>query len=194
MKPSSRAAVTSTMKYARGLFLVILAATPLAADGLWFHLKVEESRGSGAKVRVNLPLAVVGRVADHIPSRHSRRCSIDVDGDSFDYAEMRALVGQALAGKEGETFALRRDDATVVVMREKDRIKLFFHDDDRDSDHVEITVPIDVADAMARSEDAGASLKAGIATVASRGSGNVMTVRSDDSIINIWIDRSSSSQ
>jgi len=182
------------MKIARGLLLLVMAATPLAADGLWLHMKVEESHGRSSKVRVNLPLGVVGRVADHIPKHLSRRCSIDVDGDSFSYSEMRSLVSQALAGKDGETFALRRDDATVVAMREKDRIKLFFHDEDRDSEHVEIAVPIDVAAAMSRSEDAGVSLKAAIATVASRGTGNVMTIRSDDSTINIWIDQSSSSQ
>ena len=183
------------MRYARALLLMLLTAVPMVADGLWLHLRVEEQRGRGSKVRVNLPIGVVGRVADHIPARHARRCSIDVDGDSFEYAEMRSLVGQALAAKDGETFALRRNDATVLAMREKDRIKLFFHDDRKsNADHVEITVPVDVAAAMSQSDNAGTSLKAAIATVASRGVGDVMTVRSDDSTITIWIDQSSSSR
>lgn len=176
------------MRHARLLFLILVAA-PLAASDLWFHLRVDDERHQRSTIRVNVPLSVVGRVAQFIPARHARHCSIDVEGDSFDYSEMRSLVLQTLQAAEGETFALRRDDATVLAVREKNGIKLFFHDHHRSADHVEISVPADVAAAMSRSEHPKTGLKAAIAAVASRGTGEVMTVRAEDKTVTMWIDR-----
>lgn len=170
--------------------LIALGSLPALAGDLWFHLKVEHDSSRGATVKVNLPLGVVHRVADHLPARHLKQCSIDIDGDHFSYAEMRALVLQTIAAGEGETLTLRRSGAMVLSMREADRLRLFFHDEDGRSDHVELTLPLRVAAAMAESDRPGDGLRSAIRAVGPAGVGEVITVRSDDSTVRMWIDRS----
>jgi hypothetical protein len=172
------------------LALIAFASVPMFASDLWFHLKVENDSPGGANVKVNLPLGVVHRVADHLPAKHVKHCSIDVDGDHFSYEEMRGLVQQTIEAKDGETLTLRRSGATVLSMREAERIKLYFHDEGRRSDHVELTVPLRVAAAMVASDRPGDGLRSAIRAVGTNGVGEVITVRSDDATVRMWIDRS----
>ncbi len=185
-----------------GLSLALLGAGTAAAEGRWIHLRVDEGHG-GAHVRINLPLALVQRVADMVPAGTQGRGRVVIDDVELTPAELRALWRSLEEGENVRLVDIRRGgkhaaawedhDESVYAWRHGGYLHLRVRDasDERpwDREDVHVKMPAAVVDALL-SGDEGDELDvaAAIRALARHGEGELVTVSGDDETVRIWID------
>ncbi|MFQ5525690.1 MAG: hypothetical protein ACE5GX_05455 [Thermoanaerobaculia bacterium] len=164
--------------------LAVLAGAPaMAASKLWLHVTVDED--GGAKVTVNLPLALAEKALPMIPFDEKMRWRHDHDHHGIDLEEMRELWAE-VKNSPDMTFVTAEDDGeTVRVWKETGFVYVQVGEDDGD-EQVDVQVPLSVVDAFFSGDEL--DFAAAIQALADSGGGDLVTVRDDGDNVRVWID------
>ena len=178
-----------------GISLLALGAGTAAAGGQWIHLRVDDGR-DGAHVRINLPLALVERVAEMVPAeaRGRSRGRVRIDDVDFTPAELRALWRSLDEGDNVRIIELEDPDESVHAWRHGGYLHLRVRDasDLRpwDREDVHVKMPAAVVEALLAGDEDELDVAAAIQALARHGEGELVTVTGDDETVRIWIDGS----
>lgn len=165
------------------LALAAIAGSAQAANNLWLHVTVDES--GGAKVTVNLPLALAEKALPMIPMHEEMRWRHHGDHHGMDLEDLRELWAE-VKNSPDMTFVTAEDDGEKVkVWKEKDFVYVEVRDDDGD-DKVDVQVPLEVVDALVAGEEI--DFAAAVQALAERGGGDLVSVRDRDDSVRVWID------
>jgi hypothetical protein len=102
-----------------GLSLLALGAGAASAAGRWIHLRVDEGHG-GARVSINLPLALVQRVAEMAPRDAHRSSRLRFDDVELTPAELRALWRSLDEGENVRIVDIRRGGRHAAAWEDRD--------------------------------------------------------------------------
>lgn len=178
------------------LLLVLTAGAAEAAEaaGRWVHLRVDEGRGAGAQVRINLPLALVQRVVEMVPVEARTSTRLVVGGEELSAADLRALWRSLEAGENVHVLELEDPGETVYVWRHGDFLHLRVRDEPDfrpwEREDVHVVLPASVVEALLSGGGDDLDLAAAVRALAHRGAGELVTVSGDDERVHIWIDGS----
>lgn len=167
--------------------LVVLAASTLtvslAADR-WLHVRVEEHRGAGEKVSVNIPLSLVEAIlpAIDVDEFHDGRIDIGHEIDDFDLRKALAALRDA---PDAEYVRVESDDESVRVAKEDGTLIVLVDEDN--GDRVRVRLPLEVVDALLGAGEHELDISAALAVLSDYG-GDIVTVESDDESVRVWID------
>lgn len=160
------------------------AGSLTAADDLWLHVRVDEA--GGAKVTVNLPLALIEKAMPLVPREHIRHLDFDhhaIDGDIEDLREMWSAVRDS----PDMTF-VTVDDSDERVRVWKEAGNVFVEVRGRHGDEeVDVRVPIEVVDAFLAGEEF--DFRAAVRAMVEHGTGEFVEVRDDEDHVRVWVDR-----
>jgi hypothetical protein len=173
--------------------LAVTCATSLAVAGVagassgeyWLHVRVDETHG-GAKVSVNLPVALFERALPLIPefdearfefNRHSR----------MELEDLRAIWQELRDSPDMTLVEVEDRGENVRVWKEAG----YFHvrADEEYGDKVNVRLPMVVVDAFLAAEKL--DLKAAIDALIASGGGELVTINDDreGDRVRVWIDR-----
>jgi hypothetical protein len=180
--------------------LALPAAAATAAEALqagqgkrWVHLAVDEG-GDGARVRVNLPLALVERVAEMVPAEARGHARLVVGDEELTAPELRAIWRSLERGRNVRRIEVADPDETVYAWRHGDRLHLRVRDVPYDRpwnrEDVHVTLPAAVVEALLSGGEDELDLRAAIRALAQEGDGELVTVAGDDETVRIWVDGS----
>ncbi len=165
--------------------MVVFTTAPLMAADLWIHLRVEETRWDGhpKTVNVNFPLSAIQHALPLIPKESGDRCEIHTRNGHVEGADLRRAVEAVRNQPEGTVVTLD-DDASVTRRGEWIEITGRSHHDGPAT----ITMPWALAAALTSAPGDHVNPQAAAAEMIRRGAGQLLTVRSEDATVRIWID------
>lgn len=170
--------------------LLLALSVPAAAqqEASWIHVRVLED--DGAKVSVNLPLALV-EVALEIAEKEAwshhhvqlgRHSDVGID-------DLRRMWGELKASGEAQYVDVEDDHERVRVTGLGDRVLIEVEDLDDGHEEVRVELPFSIVDALLAGETDELDIKAAVRELARVGAdGDLVSVNDGRTNVRVWID------
>jgi len=174
-------------------FLVVLAAlawtaAPAATGDLWLHVRVEEAGESAEKVNVNIPLSLVEEILPAIESHELHGGKVRVDADEFEGTDLRAVWEAIRKTRDAEFVTVESPDENVRVAKEGNFLVVHATDRGDEAETVDVRIPLSVVDALFSAGPGELDVLAAIRALGEHAGGDLVTVRSSDANVRVWID------
>jgi hypothetical protein len=182
--------------------MVALAAVSAAfgqsgsAKDRWLHVRVINSDNKGETVRVNIPLELAENVLPTINKNHLHNGKVTIDQAHMNDVDVRALINAIRTAKDGEYVTVQGTDQDVRVAKEGGRLLVRVKDNKSSKSNkseVDIKIPMHVIDALFSAGKDELDIVAGLHALASLGDTELVSVKSDDSTVRVWMDSKNSS-
>jgi len=182
--------------------MVALAAASAAfgqsgsAKDRWLHVRVINSDNKGETVRVNIPLELAENVLPTINKNHLHNGKVTIDQAHMNDVDVRALINAIRTAKDGEYVTVQGTDQDVRVAKEGGRLLVRVKDNKSSKSNkseVDIKIPMHVIDALFSAGKDELDIVAGLHALASLGDTELVSVKSDDSTVRVWMDSKNSS-
>ena len=145
-----------------------------SAKDRWLHVRVINSDNKGETVRVNIPLELAENVLPTINKDHLHN-------------------GTA---KDGEYVTVQGSDQDVRVAKQGGRLLVHVKDSKgskSNKSNVDIQIPMHVIDALFSAGKDELDIVAGLHALALQGDTELVSVKSEDSTVRVWMDSKNSS-
>jgi hypothetical protein len=190
---------------------VTVTSSSSGTSDRWLHVRVIDSGHKGDTVRVNVPLEMAEKVLPAINKDRLRNGKIQINGSEMDGVDLKALLEAVRSSKDGEYVTVQSNDNDVRVAKqagymivhvtekgfksskadkEKDKSeKADKSDKSYERSRVDVKVPMKVVEALlSAGKDELDVLAALRALSAHGGDTELVSVKSDDSTVRVWLD------
>src|ERR1700720_79967 len=167
-----------------------------SAKDRWLHVRVINSDNKGETVRVNIPLELAENVLPTINKNHLHNGKVTIDQAHMNDVDVRALLNAIRTAKDGEYVTVQGTDQDVRVAKEGGRLLVHVKDNKgskSNKSNVDIKVPMHVIDALFSAGKDELDIVAGLHALASLGDTELVSVKSDESTVRVWMDSKNSS-
>jgi hypothetical protein len=171
---------------AAALIALFAAAGTAAADDLWLHVAVDEGP-EGARVRVNLPLAMAETALGMIPEEELRGGKIRFDDSDITLAELRQLWRELEDSPDATFVEVEEGDQRVMVSKSGGYLLVKAIEGEQDQ-HVDVRIPAAVVDALLSGEGEELDVAAAVHALATHGTGELVTVTDKETQVRVWVD------
>lgn len=197
------------MKRTAIVMVAMLAITATLAGAAttdrWLHIRVEENDGRGERVKVNLPLSMLSKVAgaidvDEMDGHSFRDGRIRFNDSDIDHVDLRAMWAAVKDADDMEFVNIESTDENVSVAKDNGYLLVRVRpgrdeeDDRRRGERVNIKVPLTVVDALLSAGEKELDLQAALMALAESGEGELVVVEDGSSSVRIWIDDRNSNE
>ena len=182
--------------------MVVLAGTSVvfaqsgSSKDRWLHVRVINSDNKGETVRVNIPLELAENVLPTINKNHLHNGKITIDQAHMNDVDVHALLNAIRTAKDGEYVTVQGIDQDVRVAKEGGRLLVHVKDNKgskSNKSNVDIKIPMHVIDALFSAGKDELDVVAGLHALASLGDTELVSVKSEDSTVRVWMDSKNSS-
>lgn len=167
-----------------------------ATKDRWLHVRVINSDNKGETVRVNIPLELAENVLPTINKNHLHNGKVTIDQAHMNDVDVRALINAIRTAKDGEYVTVQGTDQDVRVAKEGGRLLVRVKDNKNSKSNksdVNIKIPMHVIDALFSAGKDELDVVAGLHALASMGDTELVSVKSDESNVRVWMDSKNSS-
>jgi hypothetical protein len=203
---------TASLIATAALFLAPLATkaqmnSPSTADR-WIHVRVTSTDSKGETVKVNVPVDMAEKILPAINKDRLHEGKVRIDNDNLDGIDVRAILDAVRTAKDGEFVTVQAPDADVRVAKQGGYLLIHVtdkseHHHDKTAkaengkkteminvsgQHVEVKVPMKVVDALFSGEKDELNVLAALRALSASGDTELVSVKSDDNTVRVWID------
>jgi len=156
----------------------------------WLHVRVESSRPRTETVRVNVPLELAAVVLPAINHDRLHNGKIRIGEFKANGVDVRALFDAIRTTKDGEFVTVQGDDEDVRVAKQEGYLLVQVHEKgaSKKKENVEIRVPMKVAEALLSASHDELDILAAVHALSAQGDTELVSVKSDDETVRIWLD------
>ncbi len=172
---------------AAALIALCAAAGSAAADDLWLHVAVDEGP-EGARVRVNLPLAMAETALGMIPEEELRGGKVRFEDSELTVAELRQLWNELQTAPDATFVEVEETDQRVQVSKSGGYMLVKAFEGGEKNQQVDVRIPAAVVDALLSGEGEELDVAAAVRALASHGAGELVTVTDDETKVRVWVD------
>jgi predicted lipid carrier protein YhbT len=182
----SLAAVTLSLV----LPLTCLAQAPQTSKpDRWLHVRVEGSQPKGETVRVNVPLELAEKILPTINRDRLQNGKVKIDTSQTNGVDLRALFDAIRTSKDGEFVTVQSSEADVRVAKQEGHILVYVREKGgAKKDQVEIRVPMKVVEALLSAGKDELDVLAAIRALSTQGDTELVSVKSSENTVRIWLD------
>ena len=181
----------------QGIAISFLSAATLMAAPFqrWIHVRVENVRGAGVNVGINVPIEMASAVLPSIPadSEHHGKFSLQA---SVNGTDLRAMLDAVRNSPDNVFATVERRDKEVSVAKSGRNLLIKIVEKPSPEHHlgktIAIKIPISVVRAMLADNSDELDVGAGIRALAREGDVDV-TVNSEKETVRVWTDTRSTS-
>jgi hypothetical protein len=162
----------------------------------WLHVRVINSDNKGETVRVNIPLELAENVLPTINKNHLHNGKVTIDQAHMNDVDVHALLNAIRTAKDGEYVTVQGTDQDVRVAKEGGRLLVHVKDNKGSKSNksdVDIKIPMHVIDALFSAGKDELDVVAGLHALALLGDTELVSVKSEDSTVRVWMDSKNSS-
>jgi len=162
----------------------------------WLHVRVINSDNKGETVRVNIPLELAENVLPTINKSHLHNGKVSIDQAHLNDVDLHALLNAIRTAKDGEYVTVQGSDQDVRVAKEGGRLLVRVKDSKgskSNKSEVDIKIPMHVIDALFSASKDELDVVAGLHALALMGDTELVSVKSEDSTVRVWMDSKNSS-
>ena len=171
---------------AAGVLLLVGAAWAAPRADRWIHLRVDERTGEGARVDIQVPVAMLASLMPALKARVDRG-TLGCDGTDVSLAELRGYWTSVRHSKDGEYVTVRDAKSHVRIAKIGKWVHIDVDDKAGVESRVRIRVPVTVVDA-ALGGDQAIDLAAIGAALENAPDGELIRVQDGDDEVRVWID------
>lgn len=168
---------------ALGMATAALAATPQR----YLHVKID---GVNTKelVRVNIPLSLAEAVIPAIHERQLDNGKVQIGNFQTNGIDLPVILNALKTAPDGEFVTVEQPDSNVRVAKERGQLIVHVIDK-RNHEKVDVTVPWEVAQALAsETSDHQVNIEAAIEALDRAGDTTLVTATNSHETVRVWID------
>ncbi|MFZ3343396.1 MAG: hypothetical protein WA609_08610 [Terriglobales bacterium] len=155
----------------------------------WLHVRVQSSQPENENVRVNVPLDLAEKVLSAINHDHLRNGKIRIDAGQAKDVDIHALFDAIRTARDGEFVTVQDNDSDVRVAKQAGYFLVHVHEKGgAKKEQVEIRIPMKVAEAMLSAGHDELDLLAAVRALSSQGDTELVSVKSDQETVRVWLD------
>jgi hypothetical protein len=162
----------------------------------WLHVRVINSDNKGQTVRVNIPLELAENVLPTINKDHLHNGKVTIDQAHLNDVDLHALLNAIRTAKDGEYVTVQGADQDVRVAKEGGRLLVRVKDNKSSKSNrsdVDIKIPMHVIDALFSAGKDELDIVAGLHALALQGDTELVSVKSEENTVRVWMDSKNSS-
>jgi hypothetical protein len=162
----------------------------------WLHVRVTSSEDRTETVKVNVPLEMAEKVLPAINKDRLHNGKVRFDEHDMNCVDVKALLDAVRTSKDGEYVTVQGTDADVRVAKQGGY--MFVHVTEKNSyskngkttekSKVEVKVPMKVVDALFSAGKDELDLVAALHALSAHGDTELVSVKSEDNTVRIWLD------
>jgi hypothetical protein len=182
------------------MVVLVGAATAFGQSGSakdrWLHVRVINSDNKGETVRVNIPVELAENVLPTINKNQLHNGKVTIDQAHMNDVDVHALINAIRSAKDGEYVTVQGTDQDVRVAKEGGRLLVHVKDNKgskSNKSNVDIQIPMHVIDALFSAGKDELDIVAGLHALALQGDTELVSVKSEDSTVRVWMDSKNSS-
>jgi hypothetical protein len=171
------------------LGLGALQARAADTDNLWIHIRVLDAKDG--RVSINLPISVVERMGNVLPSDSSEKGGgrLRFNDDDITVSELREIWADLRKHPDATFITVDEVDSKVRVAKIAGNLVVRAHETGAGRDEkVEMKIPGTVVDALLSAPGEQFNVSAAMKALAREGEGEIVTVTGDGETVRIWID------
>jgi hypothetical protein len=176
------------------LCLAALAYSAQAAPSdRYLHVKVEDG-SEGSSVNVNIPLAMAEKVLPAINHGQLHGGRVPISKSDMNGVDIQAILDAIRTAPDNEFVTVKEKDQDVHVLKSNGNLVIHVRDNsDNDSQKVDVTVPLAVADALFSTiHDNELNISAALAALDKAGQSLTITVEDASQHVRVWVDERNS--
>lgn len=161
----------------------------------WLHVRVINSDNKGETVRVNIPLELAENVLPTINKDHLHNGKVTIDQAHLNDVDLHALLNAIRTAKDGEYVTVQGADQDVRVAKQGGRLLVHVKDNKgskSSKSNVDIQIPMHVIDALFSAGKDELDIVAGLHALALQGDTELVSVKSEESTVRVWMDSKNS--
>jgi hypothetical protein len=162
----------------------------------WLHVRVTSSEDRTETVKVNVPLEMAEKVLPDINKDRLHNGKVRFDEHDMNCVDVKALLDAVRTSRDGEYVTVQGTDADVRVAKQGGY--MFVHVTEKNSyskngkttekSKVEVKVPMKVVDALFSAGKDELDLVAALHALSAHGDTELVSVKSEDNTVRIWLD------
>lgn len=163
----------------------------------WLHVRVVDTQNKGETVRVNVPLEMAEKVLPAINKDRLHNGKVKFDDHDMNGVDLKALLDAVRTAKDGEFVTVQSDDSDVRVAKQSGYMIVHVVEKNSHSEkngkakersQVNVKVPMKVVEALLSAGKDELDVLAALRALSAHGDTELVTVKSDDSTVRVWLD------
>lgn len=177
------------MKSLLFVLTVLMLALPLqAASKQWVHVHVDNPKES-EKVKVNIPVSLMENLMPLVEDdKDLKNGRIQIHDRDMNVQDLRKAWKAVRDEGDGEYITVEKPDGNFRLYT-KDNF-LYVETYGHSKDQVHMMIPMQVVDALFSSNNNELDLMAAVQALKDSGVKDIVTVKTDDSTVRVWVDES----
>ena len=178
-----------------------VSVTSNSSTDRWLHVRVISTDSKGETVRVNVPLEMAEKVLPAINKDRLHNGKVRFDDHEMNGVDLKALLDAVRTSKDGEYVTVQATDSDVRVAKQGGY--MFVHVTEKRSpgekpgekndkpsvrSRVEVKIPMKVVDALFSARKDELDIVAALRALAAHGDTELVSVKSDDNTVRVWLD------
>jgi hypothetical protein len=190
---------------------VTVSSSSSGTSERWLHVRVIESGHKGDTVRVNVPLEMAEKVLPAINKDRLRNGKVQINNSELNGVDLKTLLEAVRSSKDGEYVTVESDDNDVRVAKqagymivhvtekgfrgaksergEKSEKSAEKTERSLERNRVDVKIPMKVVEALLSAGKDELDIVAALRALSAHGGDTeLVSVKSDDSTVRVWLD------
>jgi hypothetical protein len=163
----------------------------------WLHVRVVSTESKNETVRVNVPLDMAEKVLPAINKDRLHNGKVRFNDTDMNGVDLKTILDAVRTAKDGEFVTVQSNDSDVRVAKQGGY--MFVHVTEKtpssmkngkpsEKSRVEVKIPMKVVEALFSAGKDELDLVAALRALSAHGDTELVSVKSDDNTVRIWLD------
>jgi hypothetical protein len=203
---SPRLARRASVAFAAAVLLApiaMLAQTPAATPASsstsdrWLHVRVISTDSKGETVKVNVPLELAEKVLPAINHDRLHNGKVKFNDSDMNGVDLKTILEALRSSKDGEFVTVQSTENDVRVAKQNGYMLVHVTEKHAatakdgkpvERNTVDVKVPMKVVDALFSAGKDELDITAALRALSAHGDTELVTVKSDDNTVRVWLD------
>ena len=163
----------------------------------WLHVRVVSTESKNETVRVNVPLDMAEKVLPAINKDRLHNGKVRFNDTDMNGVDMKTLLDAVRTAKDGEFVTVQSNDSDVRVAKQNGYMLVHVTEKhlgpgkdakSTEKSRVDVKIPMKVVDALFSAGRDELDLVAALRALSAHGDTELISVKSDDNTVRVWLD------
>jgi hypothetical protein len=163
----------------------------------WLHVRVVSTESKNETVRVNVPLDMAEKVLPAINKDRLHNGKVRFNDADMNGVDIKTLLDAVRTAKDGEFVTVQSNDSDVRVAKQNGYMLVHVTEKHLGADktakptersRVDVKIPMKVVDALFSAGKDELDLVAALRALSAHGDTELVSVKSDDNTVRVWLD------
>jgi hypothetical protein len=163
----------------------------------WLHVRVVSTESKNETVRVNVPLDMAEKILPAINKDRLHNGKVRFNDTDMNGVDLKTLLDAVRTAKDGEFVTVQSNDSDVRVAKQNGYMLVHVTEKHLSSgkdakstekSRVDVKIPMKVVDALFSAGKDELDLVAALRALSAHGDTELVSVKSDDNTVRVWLD------